>query len=181
VLLSIEENGERIDVHVTSDVNAAWQGSLRWKLVSLHGDVLEEGENGVSLDPLASSLVFSKTFQLARNDQRRVVFLAELWQASQLVSRSLATFVPNKHLELADPLLSVDVSQRGSDLEFLVSAKTLARFVQLSLTGADVVFSDNYFDVPAGETVSVTCTLPEGWTLEQARQSVQASSLYHSF
>jgi beta-mannosidase len=45
----------------------------------------------------------------------------------------------------------------------------------------DVVFSDNYFDLPAGQTVTVTCPLPEGWTLEQARKALQVRSLYDSY
>jgi len=57
-----------------------------------------------------------------------------------------------------------------SDLtEAAVSAQSLARF------------SDNYFDVPAGRTVRVTCSLPEGWRVEQARASLQVRSLYDSF
>jgi beta-mannosidase len=60
-------------------------------------------------------------------------------------------------------------------------AKSLARFVELELEGADVVFSDNYFDLPADRTVTVTCPLPEGWRLEQARAAFHVRSLYDSF
>ncbi len=58
---------------------------------------------------------------------------------------------------------------------------SLARFVELELEGADVVFSDNYFDLPAGQSLNVTCPLPEGWTLEQARAAVRVRSLYDSY
>lgn len=50
-----------------------------------------------------------------------------------------------------------------------------------SLSGADVVFSDNYFDVPAGRMATVTCPLPSGWTVEQARAALRVRSLYDSF
>jgi len=49
--------------------------------------------------------------------------------------------------------------------------------VTLSLPGVDVVYSDNYFDLPAGRTTRVTCPMPEGWSLEQARQALQVRSL----
>jgi len=41
----------------------------------------------------------------------KTIFTASIWQASQVVAASLATFVPNKHLELVDPGLRVQVSQ----------------------------------------------------------------------
>jgi beta-mannosidase len=53
--------------------------------------------------------------------------------------------------------------------------------VELSLNGVDGVFSDNYFDVPAGRTSRVSCPLPESWTLEQARTALKVRSLYDSF
>jgi beta-mannosidase len=45
----------------------------------------------------------------------------------------------------------------------------------------DVVFNDNYFDLPAGQALTVTCPLPTGWTLEQARAAVRVRSLYDSY
>ena len=43
------------------------------------------------------------------------------------------------------------------------------------------MFSDNYFDLPAGRSVTITCALPEGWTLETAGKRAQVQSLYNSF
>ena len=43
---------------------------------------------------------------------------------------------------------------------------------------ADAIISDNYFDVPAGATGTVSTPLPENWTAEN---TVQARSLYDSF
>ena len=52
-----------------------------------------------------------------------------------------------------------------------------ARFVWLRLEGADTVFSDNFFDLPAGGTVQICCPLPAGWTLTQAKRSLRVHSL----
>jgi beta-mannosidase len=66
-------------------------------------------------------------------------------------------------------------------LTIQVTSNSLARFVELELEGADVIFSDNYFDLPAGQTLSVSCPLPEGWRLEQAPAALRVRSLYDSF
>jgi beta-mannosidase len=111
-------------------------------------------------------------------NQRKVVFVAELWQDGQLISQSVTPFVANKHLELHKPGLKVQSHVEGNTLCIDVSTRSLARFVELSIDGIDAVFSDNYFDVPAGTTVTVSTPLPENWTAES---TVQARSLFESF
>jgi beta-mannosidase len=49
------------------------------------------------------------------------------------------------------------------------------------LAGADVVFSDNYFDLPADRSITVNCLLPEGWNLSQAEAALCVRSVYDSF
>ena len=51
---------------------------------------------------------------------------------------------------------------------------TLVRGVELSVDGADVIFSDNYFDLPAGRRVDVSFELPAGWLLPQASVRVRS-------
>jgi beta-mannosidase len=62
-----------------------------------------------------------------------------------------------------------------------VQADTLARFVEVALNGVDAVFSDNYFDLPAGRSRTITTSLPAGWTLMQAQQALHVRSLYDAF
>ena len=62
-----------------------------------------------------------------------------------------------------------------------LTSRSLALLVELSLTDADVVFSDNYFNLPAGRTVQVSCPLPAGWTLSRARKAFRLCSVYDSF
>ena len=79
------------------------------------------------------------------------------------------------------PELKVTFDQNGDELIFKLIANSIARFVELKLSGADVVFSDNYFDVPAGRVVTVTCPIPDGWTLEKAKDKFRVYSLCDSF
>jgi len=94
----------------------------------------------------------------------------------------LATFVPNKHLQLVNPQLQAYLRQAEDETcEIEVESNYLARFVELSLDNADVVFSDNYFDVLPGETVRITCPMPEGWSIDDMARSLTVFSLYDSF
>ncbi len=181
VLLSIEDDGLQMDLHVTSDLTTWWDGETRWQLCTLDGETLQSGRVGVALEPLVSKKVLSQVFDLSPEQRRRTVFRAELWKDGELVSSSLALFVPNKHLELSDPGLQVEVTQKGGILEFSVNAESLARFVELKIDGLDVVFSDNYFDVLPGAPVRVSCQIPEGLSLDEVKSRLRWYSLWDSF
>jgi beta-mannosidase len=101
-----------------------------------------------------------------------------MWQDGKLLTQNVTPFVANKHIELSSPDLNVLTKVEGNMLHVSASARALARFVELSIDGTDAVFSDNYFDIPAGGTVTVSTSLPENWTPES---TVRARSLYESF
>jgi beta-mannosidase len=183
LLLSVEDNGKRMDVHLTSDRTQAWSGRLSWRLEALDGFVLESGVQVVAVNPLSDVLLVSLDFkaQITDENQRRTVFVCELWQGEEYLSGCVSTFVPSKHLELADPGLQVEATAKDGRLTITLRAQSLARFVELKLEGVDVVFSDNYFDLSPNQAVSVSAALPAGWTLEQARQALRVRSLYNSY
>ena len=180
LLLSVEDIGKIMNVHVTSDLVEPVDILVRWRLETLDGKCLMSGEQNVRAMALADTRVGSYDFStmVSAENQRKVVFVAEMLQDGELVSRSVTTFAANKHLELREPGLKVISHVEGQTLCVDVSARIVARFVELSIEGADAIFSDNYFDVPTGITVTVKTPLPENWTTESR---VQARSLYDSF
>ncbi len=180
LLLSVADYGKTMKVHVTSDRVEPVDVNIRWRLETLDGQILQKGEQFVRALALADTLVGSHDFAALVNaeNQKKVVFVAEMWQNGQLAARSVTPFVANKHLELREPGLNVKTRIESQVLFVDVSTTSLARFVELSLDGADPVFSDNYFDLPAGAAVTVTCTLPASWS---ETSKIEARSLYNSF
>ena len=170
-------------VHVTCDLTEPWEGTARWSLETLGGEVLVQGLEEVRAPPLSSTAVCTLDFVNRITDEncRQTVFVAELWQGDERIAMQVATFAPNKHLSLVDPALTVNALQQDDQLVLELASSSLARFVELSLEGVDAVFSDNYFDVPIGRTANVTCPLPEGWDLDRARAALRVRSLYDSF
>ncbi|MBK9928067.1 MAG: glycoside hydrolase family 2 protein [Anaerolineales bacterium] len=183
VLLSVEDDGTRMAIHVTSDLTSSWDGLVRWRLEDVAGNVIISDEHRFTADPLADTPIQAFDFADKVNDtnKRKVVFVAELWKGDKKIETSVSYFAPIKHLALADPKLKVNVSLKDNTLTFDVSVQSLAPFVELALDGVDVVFSDNYFDVPAGQSTKVTAPLPKGWTLEQVKKALHVRSLIDSY
>lgn len=183
VMLSIAEAGTQMAVHVTSDLQQTWTGRVRWTLETLEGAVVRQGEQRVEAMAQANTLVVALDFAAEVSDelQRDLIFVAELWQEGALAAVNVATFVPVKHLALRKPQITVAVTEHAGQLAIALQADTLARFVEVSLDGVDAIFSDNYFDLPAGRWRTVTTSLPAGWTLAQAEQALHVRSLYDAF
>jgi beta-mannosidase len=180
LLLSVAEEGKTMKVHVTSDLVKPVDVLIHWRLEMIDGTCLDSGEQILRARALADTGVGAYDFSrlVSADNQRRVVFVAEMWQDGMLLSRSITPFIANKHLELSDPGLKVHSHVEAGSLCVDVSAVHLARFVELAIDGTDAVFSDNYFDIPAGTTVTVSTSLPENWGADRI---VQARSLYDSF
>ncbi|HRV95974.1 MAG TPA: glycoside hydrolase family 2 protein, partial [Anaerolineae bacterium] len=136
VMLSIEDAPPQMGLHVTSDLTQPWTGTIRWSLETLGGEVLESGEETVSAEPLSSTHIRTLDFvdQISDDNRRQVVFVAELWQGSERVALNIGLFAPNKHLALVEPELTVEAHQQGDQLVIDLTAQSLARFVEVSLT-----------------------------------------------
>ena len=110
-----------------------------------------------------------------------MVFIAELVEGEQRTALNVAVFAPNKHLELVDPELNVELEQVDKNLVIILTSSSLARFVELRFEGLDIVFSDNYFDVPAGYKVSITCPLPNDKTKAEMGKLLKVRSLRDTY
>ena len=182
-MLSIEDTTPEQGVYVSNDWLEPWEGTVNWSLETLTGEVLTSGYAPVKVASQASTLVCKMNFsdQITQDNLRKLVFIAELWQGDQFVTRQTAYFVPIKHLSLTDPAVTVSLQTQNSELIVELISHSLALLVEVSLVGADVVFSDNYFNMPAGRITQISCPLPVGWTLSRAQEEIRICSVYDSY
>jgi len=119
--------------------------------------------------------------QVTADNRRNLIFITELWQNDCRVAWQTAFFTRTKHLLLVDPQMTATLYCDEDRLYVELHGRSLARLVELSLDGTEVVFSDNYFDLPAGRTVTITCPLPAEWNESWAETALQIRSVYDSF
>jgi beta-mannosidase len=183
LMLSIEDKPPKQGVYVSNDLLEPWEGTVRWSLETLVGEVLTTGQAPVKAALQAATLVCELDFsdRVSNDNIRTLVFIAELYQGNQFVTRQTSSFAPIKHLSLADPAVTVDLRSERGQLIIEMISRSLALLVEASLTGADVIFSDNYFNLPAGRTARISCPLPAGWTLSRARKAFRLRSIYDSY
>ncbi len=184
ILLSVEDKPPEMGLYVSNDRREAWRGEARWSLETVCGTPLQAGEIAFVAPPLMAIRIADLDFAelLAGDADRRAVFVTELLDGDERIALSVSPFVPSKHLDLEDPGLDVEVTRRGKEVTVRLTAHSLARFVELKLAGApETIFSDNYFDLPAGRTAAVDFPLPDRWTESGARRALVIRSLYDSY
>jgi beta-mannosidase len=179
VALSIEDKGSRMSIFVANDYPECWHGTLNWSLETLDGEKVQTGIEAVTAQPLSATCIRNLDFASALKSYgaSQLVFVAELCAGEQRLAWQAAFFAPEKKITFENPALNWNMEIDGRELVIKLTAQKLARFVSLELKGADPIFSDNFFDLPAGWSSEVRCPLPSGWTLEQAKAALRIHSL----
>ena len=157
MLLSVREEGTSAEIHVTNDTTKPAKIEVKWSLEKLDGTVLRkskikskiEGEE----DRLIATLDFSE--ELAGDAVRDAVLVTELTVNGKPGGLAMTSFAPPKHLDLKPAKIAVKAKRDENSAYVEVSSNVAARWVCLSVPKRDVIFSDNYFDLPAGRTVTV--------------------------
>ncbi len=183
LLLSIEDDPPEQGIYVSNDRLEAWDGKVNWSLETLVGEELTSGQASVHVGPQAAALVHKQNFssQITADNCRQIFFIAELWDGDQFVTRQTASFVPIKHLSLTDPEIAVSLQEQDGELIIELKSHSLALLVEVSFAGAEVVCSDNYFNLPPGRSMHITCPLPAGWTVLRAQEEIRIYSVYDSY
>lgn len=167
VLASACETGTRVDLHVSNETSSAVEGVLIWRLCddsrTINGSViLETGKQSVLIPSCADAQVFSRDFAdvLTGVDALRNAYLMYEFIPGQpgafSPSRGSVLFVKSKHFNFRKNAAAVSVADTGDRFEIAVSAASYARFIELETDGFDAIFSDNYFDLGAGDSLTVS-------------------------
>jgi beta-mannosidase len=164
VLVSpVEENGH-VKVFVVSDRRADARARLTVRLVDFDGKELLRREEDVVVKANSSEVAWAgeKRDILRGLDPARLVLVAELREGATTLSRNLMWFGKTKDLALPPPELQVAVEARGADASVRVTARRFARAVYLSTAAGEGAFSDNFFDLLPGESVTLEWKGPPG-------------------
>jgi len=183
VMLSIEDDALMQKVFITNDTLQSVAGVLKVRVESFAGIPLFTADFPFEAEPQAVVMVCEHDFSavISGDQLREAVFIAEFWQAEQLLDRKTAFFAPVKHLSLADPNITSTVEVAGEEVSLSLTTQSLALQIQLGFDGLDCVFSDNYFDLPANTSARVTTHLNQEISLEQLNSLLRVQTIYDSY
>lgn len=162
VLLSVHEEGEHTQnpqinefmtepikktarLNVSNETRREVSCAVRWSLRDAAGRVKQEGEQTLSIPALDARWLDELSFPQA--DMTGDYFSYSLLTDGQEISYGTALFCAPKHFRFLDPQLQV--SSQGD--EITVKASAFAKYVFIESEDADLLLSDNFFDMDPGE------------------------------
>lgn len=158
VLLSAREEGTTVELHVSNETMKPVKGVVKWALRDNRSRVLKEGSTQVEIALLSASKCESLDFGdiLTGKETLRKTYLEySLIVDGCTVSGGAVLFAKPKHFEFINPEIEADVEEAGDRFAVTVKSKAFAKYVELDLRDADCKFSDNYFDISAGDEKKV--------------------------
>jgi beta-mannosidase len=184
ILLSAKEDGTTVEFHISNETLQEWSGKVTCYLMKQNGDIIHRESLKVKANKLSSRNVLTKHFNLTTDEYRDVFVYYKLEQNEKKISSGSVLFVPDKHFNYQSPKLMLAFSENVDSYVVKVQSQSLARFVELKVTGIDVVFSENYFDLPVGEEQLVFINkkeFSEISSLKFLRENLVARSYFNSY
>ncbi len=134
-----------IRLNVTNETLQDREILVKWALRNADAGIVEEHQEMVRVPALSSVWMEKRVFDQLDYFSQYVSF--EAWEAGTLVSEGTVIFSYPKYFRYQDPRLSCRVE--GD--EIVVKADAYAKSVEILNEEEDLILSDNYFDMNAGE------------------------------
>jgi len=182
----LRDDGRILAWYAVNETNSEWQGILKITVRKTDFTVLYEKSVKITCPPLCSIPVETMdctALCMAFGDEN--IYAAYTLTVEEGAENTrCALFVRPKHFAFSKPEYNLSVKDSGDVFEIHVTADTFCDWVELSLDGADPVFSDNYFCIATEDGVTVTVDkkyLPEDMDAEKLKHSINIYSIADSF
>ncbi|MCP4754461.1 MAG: glycoside hydrolase family 2 protein [Proteobacteria bacterium] len=152
ILLSACEDGTKVSLHLTNDTRESISGTVEWRLRDNCSGILKAGKKDVSIDTLCAEQCEDLDFReiLDTIEKQRETYLEyDLTANDGIVSSESILFVKPKHFDYLKPSIAIEVRRQGEKTVVSLVSDVFAEYVEVSIKGMDVVFSDNYFHLSA--------------------------------
>ena len=134
-----------IRLNVTNETLNDKKVTVKWALRNADSSVVRQEETQVAVPALSS--VWLDKVEFPEVDYFSQYVSYEAWEEGKCISEGTVIFSYPKYFRYLDPKLSYRVE--GD--EIIVTAETYAKGVEILNENEDLILSDNYFDMNAGE------------------------------
>jgi beta-mannosidase len=172
-----------LKLFVVSDRTKPVPAKVRVTLMDFDGKVLKNFLEDVAVAPLTSRSYFDVRVEdlLKGTDQKNVVVYCELEVNGKVVSDHDYFFAPFKELSFAKPTITSEVVPIRGGYSVKVSSNKFAKAIYLAVAQHDGFFSDNFFNLAPGRTVTVEFRSREPLSLKEFQERLQIRSVFDAF
>ena len=151
VLVSAKEEGTDVELWVSNETVSECDGTLSWNLYGKNDRILDKGEISVVVKAGESIQAVQLDYETVLDGaEKRAAYLTYEWECRRKKTYGTVLFVLPRDFEFTEPELSVRMKEYEDCYIIEVSASHFAKAVGFDIIEGDCIFSDNYFDIPAG-------------------------------
>jgi beta-mannosidase len=135
----------KAQLFVTNDTMKDVKGRVEWSLRGSDGRFLKKGTKELAVPALSTASLDEIDFK--KTDVRSTYLSFSYSVDNKVVSTGTVIFTKPKHFRFTNPELAVNVD--GDTL--IVKSRAYAKYVYIANENDDLILSDNFFDMEAGE------------------------------
>jgi beta-mannosidase len=166
--LSNDYYKNRAELYIINELPQDFSGMLEWELCDFFGNKINNGMFKVSAPAVSSTkcaVLIYKDILNRRAKEEAVLIVKFVTEDDQVLDEKSWLLVPDRHAKLPQALIQfedvkIESNEKGSIATLTLSCKVYARYVFLEAKGIHFPWSDNFFDIPAGRSKTITVQLP---------------------
>jgi len=159
VLVSPYIDDIKLKVDVVNDHLEDLTAELKLKVISFDGKMIWENASLVTVPANSAKNFFemnNNEFLSENNVQPdQSVFVCEMVKDGKVLSKNNLFFKPFKELKVTKPGVTYEITKAEQGFDITLKTDKLAKNVYLQMGDEEGFFSDNYFDMLPGETVTI--------------------------
>jgi beta-mannosidase len=157
VLVSPYEDDGNLTVHLVSDLRHRFNGRLTVRICNFAGKAIYEKVQSLVVEGCKSKKAFEQPVSALLGDMKReeVFVHVILEEGDRTVAENTLYLALQKDINFPESRISKKISRSDEGYTLTLNTDLLARAVYLSIDDSDDLFSDNYFDLIPGRTVSI--------------------------
>ena len=150
IFVSPNITDEKIDIYIVSDKLKKQKAVLELTIMDFKGDILKSNKHNIYISPNTSKIYKSFLLKdlLDGMDRSKILIYSSIHHNKELLSDNINYLYEPKDLDLSKPEIIKEI-RVNDDSKTIISlrSKTLAKDVFLTVDGASLKLSDNYFDL----------------------------------
>ncbi len=155
VLASPTLESGHMEIHAISDLLKPREYHLEWYLLTFQGDTLKTGTDQVTVESNQVTVMEKVNLNnviTERNQNTAYGYVRLTDDDGTVISENRLFFTEFKHLQLTEPIITWHHQKEDGQHAFVLKTDRFVKNVYLTLEGHKGRFSENFFDLNAGET-----------------------------
>lgn len=182
--VSVLDEGARMGVYIHNETRFAKVWRLELYVKNMINDSLWKTEISGSAEPFTAIEVFGKDYtDIIRGREREVYFGYKFFDENGFVFEDVQPFTQPKNVELPEADIRAVVSETEYAFAIDLNSSVFAYKVQLELSHADAIFSDNYIPLTGctRRIIVQKSDLSEHLNLDEFRHQLEIRSLVDTY